>query len=194
MQHGFFDSGNPATSPAITYPCCMFITLTGTESTGKTNLALALAQHYKALLLPDVSRTYIEQLTAPPTEKDVLNIAQEILQQEHDAQKQNLPFIISDNCLLNIKIWLHYYSWETPLWLAKAIQERQHYLHLLCATDVKWVPDAQRKNETDRLFLFRQFEKEMKTNRLTYSLVTGLGPQRLTCAINNIEGFKKHRN
>ena len=82
------------------------ISITGTESTGKTTLAEELSQHFGITHIPDVSRSYIASLQRPYNRTNVLNIAEKILEEEDKATQTDSKFLLSDNDLINIKIWL----------------------------------------------------------------------------------------
>jgi len=163
------------------------ISLTGTESTGKSTLAEKLAAYYKATLIPDYSRIYIEQLNRPYVYDDVLQIAQGIIAQEDSAKKNGNPLIISDNDLINIKIWLQYYHWEVPAWLQKAIIDRKYDLYLLCYIDLPWAADPQRANPHDREELFTLFLNELDDIKANYKLIKGIEDKRVENSIKHVD-------
>jgi nicotinamide riboside kinase len=155
------------------------VSITGTESTGKTTLAEQLARQFAVPLVADVSRQYIAALNRPYTEQDVLEIAKQIIEAEDNIPAGNMPFVISDNDLINIKIWLQYYNWEVPAWLQEQIIARKCELYLLCFTDTAWLPDAQRANPHDRDDLFGQFVKELNALQANYKVLKGNEMNRL---------------
>lgn len=165
------------------------ITLTGTESTGKSILADQLAIHYKTICVPDYSRLYIDQLQRPYTYMDVLEIAQGIIEQEDKLISQANKILFSDNDLINIKIWLRYYKWEVPQWLTDAIMKRKSDLYLLCDIDLPWSPDPQRSNPSDRRELYTQFSNELISIMANFKLVNGSMNKRTDTAIAHIETF-----
>jgi nicotinamide riboside kinase len=162
------------------------ICITGTESTGKTVLAEQLAKHFDCPLLEDVSRKYIAELTAPYTQEDVLTIAQEIIEAETIMSRETNAFFISDNDLINIKIWLLYYNWSVPEWLEEAMLQTKEDVFLLCDIDLPWQADEQRQNPNDRAELFEQFKQALEQLKANYSVVNGLGRERLKRAIQII--------
>jgi nicotinamide riboside kinase len=162
------------------------ICITGTESTGKTVLAEQLAKHFDCPLLEDVSRKHIAELTAPCTQEDVLTIAQEIIEAETIMRRETNAFFISDNDLINIKIWLLYYNWSVPEWLEEAMLQTKEDVFLLCDIDLPWQADEQRQNPNDRAELFEQFKQALEQLEANYSVVNGLGRERLERAIQII--------
>ena len=165
----------------------MIITITGTESTGKTTLALQLAEHFKTALVPDVSRAYLEASGPHYTREDVLEIAREIIQQEDSMFGHENRLLISDNCLVNIKIWMEYYHWELPEWFTRALYERKSGLYLLCDIDLDWIKDEQRKNPHDREDLYHRFMNELATLQVDYHIVTGKNEDRFVNACSFID-------
>lgn len=162
------------------------ICITGTESTGKTVLAEQLAKHFDCPLLEDVSRQYIAELTAPYTQEDVLTIARKIIEEEAIMRNETNSFFISDNDLINIKIWLMYYDWSVPDWLEEAIQRTNEDVFLLCDIDLPWQADQQRQNPNDRAELFAQFKQALEQLKVNYSIVSGQGEKRSERAIQII--------
>lgn len=158
------------------------ICITGTESTGKTVLAEQLAKHFDSPLLEDVSRQYIAKLTAPYTQVDVLTIAQKIIEAETIMRSKTNAFFISDNDLINIKIWLQYYNWSVPDWLEDAVLQTKEDIFLLCDIDLPWQADEQRQNPNDRAELFERFKQELDSLGASYQLVSGQGEKRLIIA------------
>ena len=63
------------------------IVITGPESSGKTTLAQALAAHYRVPWVAEYARDYLERLTQPYQEKDLLAIAQGQMQWKMSKRK-----------------------------------------------------------------------------------------------------------
>ncbi len=159
------------------------IVLTGPESTGKSTLANYLSTQLRVPLLSDVSRAYVASMQDSYTESDVLEIARLIVEQEQQMLR-TASFFVSDNCLVNIMIWLRYYRWEVPAWLQAEAELSAHKRYLLCATDLPWITDEQRQNEKDRHQLMEQFTTNLSVNRLTYKTISGSGEKRQQAAMD----------
>ena len=165
------------------------ITITGTESTGKTELAEKLAAHYKTVFIPDYSRLYIEQMNRQYNELDVIQIAKGLIEEENKMIRSAHPILFSDNDLINIKIWLQYYKWHVPDWLEEEIVKRKNNLHLLCDIDIEWIADEQRKNENGRIELFELFQHELGFVKANYKIISGKNDTRTEKAIQAIDQF-----
>src|ERR1041385_4018161 len=122
------------------------ITITGTESTGKTELAQKLSAHYKTVFVPDYSRHYLDRLERKYNHADVLQIAHGIIEEENKMLHYTHRIIFSDNDLINIKIWLEHYKWHVPQWLGDEIINRKSELYLLCDIDIPWLPENLRRD------------------------------------------------
>ena len=61
------------------------VVTTGPESSGKTTLAKALAEHYQIAWVPEYSRDYLNRLNRPYQEEDLLVIAKGQIQREDEA-------------------------------------------------------------------------------------------------------------
>ncbi|HLP51349.1 MAG TPA: ATP-binding protein [Chitinophagales bacterium] len=166
------------------------VCITGTESTGKSTLAEKLSIYYKTVHVPDYSRYYIDQLSHKYGKMDVLEIAHGIIEQEDRMIRHANRFFFTDNCLINIKIWLQYYNWEVPAWLEEQIAKRKYHLWLLCDIDLTWVPDEQRSNPNDRMQLFGKFKSELEKVGANFHIVRGTTPQqRLAAAVQYIDSL-----
>ena len=164
------------------------VTITGSESTGKTTLSERLANHYRTIFAPDYSRYYIGQLNHKYNQNDLIEIARGIIEQEDKMMAEANQVLFSDNDLLNIKIWLEYYKWEVPAWLEEQIVNRKSDLYLLCDIDLPWIPDPQRANPHDRFELFNQFKAGLAHVKANFKLVTGTNQQvRTDKAIQHID-------
>ena len=168
------------------------ISITGTESTGKTVLAEQLAAHYKTIFVPDYSRSYIERLDGKYNHTHVLEIAKGIIAQETKMLRYAHRILFSDNDLTNIKIWLKYYKWHVPDWLEHEIVKRKYDLYLLCNIDIPWKADSQRANPEDRLELFNSFVESLTDIEANFSHVKGKEEKRLGSAIELIDEFLSH--
>ena len=86
-----------------------FVTVHGPESTGKTTLALALANAFTLPWIAEEARNHIIE-GQRFTEKDILRLAQLQYEAEKKAiQSQESGLILVDTNLINFVVWL---SWE----------------------------------------------------------------------------------
>lgn len=165
------------------------IVVTGPESSGKTTLAQALAAHYQVPWVAEYARIYVEQLTQPYQEKDLLAIARGQVQREDEVAQTNPRLLICDTSLLVIYVWSHYRYGRCHPWIADQLARRPVDLYLLCSPDLPWQPDPQRENPTDRDELFVRYEEALRGK--PYTIVVGRGSVRLDAATNAIDRLLK---
>jgi NadR type nicotinamide-nucleotide adenylyltransferase len=133
------------------------VVLTGSESTGKTTLANALAQHYAAELVPEFVRDYAVRKGVPLDFTDHGPIAhgQIALEDAHAAAAPRL--LVQDTDLLSTVVYCHHYFGRCPAWIEEAALERRPNLYLFCEIDLEWIADGVRdrghmREEMQQLF------------------------------------------
>ena len=165
------------------------IAILGPESTGKTELARQLAEHYKVPWVPEYARQYVENLKEPYTFEDVSNIALKQIEQEMQIESTNLnaKFVFFDTDLIITKVWFEYCFGKVPAFLTERMKTVFFDLYLLCAPDLPWEPDPVREHGNDRDFFFDWYKREIEQTLKPYVIVKGIGNQRLNNAIKAVE-------
>jgi NadR type nicotinamide-nucleotide adenylyltransferase len=166
------------------------IAILGPESTGKTALTKALAEHYKASWVPEYAREYVEKLAEPYTYEDVCRIAQVQIEQEkqynHPSFK-NGDYVFFDTDLIITMVWFEYRYSRVPTFVTDWITNNKFDLYLLCAPDLPWEFDPVREHGTDREFFFEWYKREVEQTGKPYVIVSGIGDKRLENAIQAIQ-------
>lgn len=163
------------------------IVLTGGESTGKTTLARAIAEHYGYPWVGEFAREYAIRVERPLTVADVEPIAVGQRAAEDEALANQPLGIVLDTDLLSTWVYaLHYYG-TAPAWLAEAVSARSHGLYLLCDIDLGWEADAVRDRSDRREQVQKAFRAELDDRGLVYEVVSGFGGARLAAALAAIE-------
>lgn len=161
------------------------IVITGPESTGKTELAQKLAEHFQTVWVPEYARSYVENLGRPYTREDVGNIARYQLSQEKEFQaKARNGFLFFDTWFMITKIWFDVVYGECPLWISEHISNSQIDLFLVCDTDLPWIADSVRENGGEkRNELMQMYCREIESFGFHYEIVSGSGEDRLNNAL-----------
>lgn len=170
------------------------VAVTGPESTGKSFLAKALAEHYATQWVPEFARKYLETLGRPYTYSDILTMAQGQKKEEIRLGAKAHKLLFCDTELINHKIWsLHKYG-RVDEWIEASIHTQPYDLYLLCDIDMPWEPDPLRENPEERFFFFHWFQKEIKTLDKPFGIISGQGTARVQRAIEVVDDFLRKSN
>src|SRR5262249_55244764 len=126
------------------------VVLTGSESTGKSTLAAAVAKHYRVEVVPEFVRAFAEQRGGVIEFSDHGPIArgQMALEDEHIARATQIvsarpahpalpappALVIQDTDLLSTVVYCKHYFGRCPEWIEEAARARRPDLYLLCGT------------------------------------------------------------
>ncbi|MBI1227448.1 MAG: AAA family ATPase [Bacteroidetes bacterium] len=168
------------------------IVLTGPESSGKTTLAIQLAEAFETQWVPEFARQYLNHLDRPYVAADLLEIArgQVALEDEMTWQADDLLFL--DTSLEVLKIWSEVRFGGCDPWILEQLQLRSHDHYLLCLPDLPWVPDTQRENPDNRDMLLGIYRRELTSLGAGFTEINGNGTQRFQNAQNAVFAFLKN--
>jgi hypothetical protein len=163
--------------------CMRKIIITGPESTGKSQLSLALANHFSAPMVPEIARTYLEEHGLDYSYADVESIAKLQQQAITNASRNAANWLFCDTDLLVIKIWMDYKYGEHPAWITDALEQEKPDFCLLCNIDLPWEEDPMREHPHERKILFDIYEASLKRLNYPYAVISGMGEDRLAQAL-----------
>ena len=149
------------------------VVLTGSESTGKTSMALRLAAHFGVEWVPEFVRSYAESIGRPIELRDHGPIArgQIALEEEHVARAGRL--LIADTDLLSTVVYCRHYFGVVPPWIAEAAMQRRPSLYLLMDIDHPWVADGVRDRGDRRVELQAMFEEAVHESGAPHAVISG---------------------
>ncbi len=163
------------------------VLITGAESTGKSELAHALAQHYSGIMVPEYAREYMEKLNGPCTYGDVEQIAQHQLSSYKDSLLSGQK-VFFDTWLIITRVWFKVVFNHVPSWIDEQILQASFDLVLLCHTDLPWVSDGIRENGGEmRASLQKEYRQLIDGAGWPCFTVKGLGDERFKNAIQLID-------
>jgi NadR type nicotinamide-nucleotide adenylyltransferase len=165
------------------------IAIVGPESTGKSTLSAALADHYHTVWVPEYARGYLDQLIIPYDQSDLIKIAHGQLRLEDEWNRSANRLLFCDTNLVVIKIWSEFKFGTCHEEIIKNMHDRKYDLHLLTDIDLPWQPDPQREHPNKRQELFALYEAELKNQNIPYTIVRGENQERLASAIQAIDAF-----
>ena len=159
------------------------IGIVGPESTGKSTLAGALSEHFKAPLVPEVARMYLQNLKGTYVKEDLLEIAR--LQQAADRLASGpIPsVIVYDTTLLVIKIWSDYKFGDCHPWILEQEKNEKYDALLLTDIDLPWKPDPLREHPDKRDELFSIYYRHLLKGTTPFRIISGKGQVRTQRAV-----------
>ena len=168
------------------------IVVTGSESTGKSGLAAALAAHYGAELVPEFVREYAEAKRAPLTFADHGPIArgQMALEDYHAAiAASGRGILVQDTDLLSTVVYCGHYFGVCPQWIADMAEERRPDLYLLPDIDVPWIADGIRDRGNRRKEMHELFLDAVAASGAPYVLIEGSWEERWRRAVQSVNAL-----
>lgn len=162
------------------------IGIVGPESTGKSSLAKALADHYNEPWVPEVARNYIANLNRPYELSDIAILAELQLAAEQASILNAKRFLFCDTTLLVNKIWASFVFKEIPIKITQLYIPQSYDLHLLCDIDLPWEFDPLREHPHHRHELLELYKNDLIASQVNYFLIKGQQQNRLQNALQVI--------
>ena len=162
------------------------IALLGAESTGKTQLGLALALALRARgqevhLVSEYLRTWCDAQGRTPEPHEQARIAQ----QQADAVLQHTSgTVIADTTPLMTAVYSHKLFNDESLYAMAAAHQRLYDMTLMTGLDLPWVADGlQRDGPQVREPVDALVRAALQSARVAYKVVYGQGEERLNNAL-----------
>ncbi len=173
---------NPAQDRSI-----IKVAIVGPECTGKSVLSAFLADHFKTVWVREYAREFLEGLSRPYNENDLLTIARGQLKLEDEASRGADQVLFCDTNLYVIKVWSEFKYGSTHPDILKLIDQRHYDLYLLTNIDIPWIEDPQREHPHKRQELYEMYLREMENQQVPFIVITGSGGERTNSAIKAVE-------
>jgi NadR type nicotinamide-nucleotide adenylyltransferase len=163
------------------------VVLTGSESTGKTTLAVELAGHFRVEWVPEYVREYLDLKHIPLDAEDVEPIARGQIAAQDAALARARSLLVLDTDLLSTMVYATHYYGACPEWIGSAAAARRGDLYLLCDIDIPWTADPQRDRSHDRVAMQTLFRDALLEHGLPFEVIGGGREERLEVARRAIE-------
>ena len=169
------------------------IVILGPESTGKSTLCEALANHYNTNWCPEYARQFLTEQGTAYHYEDLLTIAKGQLAGEDAYVQKTKELLIIDTDMYVMKVWCEYVFNNCHPFILEKINERKYDAYLLCDIDLPWAADEMREypNETPRKELFTIYKELLINQKTPWGIVKGSGAERTQNAIKLIESLTK---
>jgi nicotinamide riboside kinase len=162
------------------------ITFTGPESSGKSTLSKAIADHFDAQWFAEYARAYLLQRNGEYSFEDIEKIA---LNQDHvrtDQEKSGIKIYDTENTVLYIWSTFKYKKCADSI---KSLLEKQRFSHyFLCSpVGIPWEEDPLRESPNHREELFELYLAELRKQKGDFTILEGDFEERKEIAISIIE-------
>jgi len=166
------------------------VVVTGSECTGKTTLATALAEHYGGVYVPEYARQFVFDQGRAPEYEDVESIARGQIELEDDLAADASNLLVQDTDLLSTVVYSRHYYDDCPHWIEQAVRERAADLYLFAGIDVPWVADGDQRDRGHRRDEMQQlFRRALIERSLNFVEIMGQCEARLERAISAIDAL-----
>jgi len=163
------------------------VVLTGGESTGKTELAHALARHFDEPVAEEFVRAYAAARGGQLGFADHGPIAKGQMAAEDAAVAHAKQIVFLDTDLVSTVVYCEHYFGRCPPWIVDEARKRAGDLYLLLKADIPWVADGIRDRGDRRDEMHRLFRDKLVELGVTYAEIGGDRQARLTAALQAIE-------
>lgn len=169
------------------------VCLVGAESTGKTTLAAALAEHFETVWVPEYGREYSERKLLEEggfdfRTEEFTRIAARQCEMEDDAARRSNKILICDTDAFATSIWhRRYMNARSKEVEAIVARHRRPDLYLLTDIATPFEQDGTRDGEHVREWMHETFVEELNARGLHYRCVSGAHGERLRQAVGYIE-------
>ena len=165
------------------------VVLTGSESTGKTELARELGERLHA----PVSREFVREFAEAHDGRIEFADHGPIARGQMDAEDAVISrarkgdVVILDTDLVSTVVYCEHYFGRCPPWIETEARARAGDLYLLMKPDIAWQPDGVRDRPQQREEIHELFRQKLDRMNLHYVEIGGERATRISSALNAIE-------
>lgn len=163
------------------------VCLYGPESTGKSTLALRLANHFRTVVVPEYARIHLERKEGEFELEDVPLIGQGQWASEQALARVANRILFCDTDVLTTAIWSDWMFGRVPGELETLISEQTYDLYLLTDVDVPWIEDPIRYLPDQRQQFFQRCREELIRHSHHFVTVSGGWEERFRVARQAVE-------
>jgi nicotinamide riboside kinase len=173
------------------------IAITGPESSGKSSLSVALANHFQVNYVDEYARFFLSRNGKAYTYDQLVEMAKKQIEWELKAMsfaslhptKNRLLFFDTD--LYVFKIWSELAFGKCESFILDHLSDDAYDLHLLCKPDLPWQADELREHPdaNSRNLLYLHYQGALMHQPKPCFEIHGSGINRTNLAIEKISSF-----
>lgn len=167
------------------------VVLTGSESTGKTELAHALGAELHAPVAGEFVRRYAAERGGAIGFADHGPIARGQMALEDAAIARATDLVILDTDLVSTVVYCEHYFGSCPAWIEDEARSRAADLYLLLQPDIPWVADGVRDRGDRRDEMHALFRSKLEQLALPHVEIGGSRETRLSRAVEAIRACSR---
>jgi NadR type nicotinamide-nucleotide adenylyltransferase len=179
-------------APAVYADFVRRVCILGGESSGKSSLARALAEHFQTNYVAEYGRELWELRAGALSFEDMLHIAEQQLARERSAARNANMFLFCDTSPLTTL----FYSRQLFKRVAAELEQlatTRYDLTVLCAPDFPFVQDGTRQDAAFRELQHEFYLAQLSFSRNPWLLVVGTIEQRISQITNALENLYPHK-
>ena len=168
------------------------VVIIGSESSGTTTLARALAGHYHTVWVPEYGRTYSEGRVHSREawrSDEFTFIAVEQARMEDELALLANRVLICDTDPFATAIWHERYLGSSSPEVQAIANARTYDLYIVTDVNIPFAPDDIRDGESFRQWMQERFIEELSKKPTPMIVVTGPHEERLAAAVKTIDGI-----
>ncbi len=165
------------------------VSVVGGESTGKSTLVAALAEHYDTAFVPEFARDYLTVQGSTYTAEQAPVLAHGQMRREDEYAQLADRVLFCDTDAMTTMLWSEYYFGRAVPEVVELAGRHRHDLYVLCADELDWEDDGLRRSAGSAAWFDARLREVMDTSHRRYIVVNGSVPQRVeqaTAVINPI--------
>lgn len=165
------------------------IALTGSESTGKTQLASSLGAHFGAPVSREFVREYAAAKGRTLSLADHGPIARGQMASEDEAIARAQDLVFLDTDLVSTVVYCEHYFGDCPSWIVDTARSRAASLYLLLRPDVPWIADDVRDRGGRREEMHELFARKLRELEVAFVEIGGDWDARFARAVAAVEAL-----
>jgi NadR type nicotinamide-nucleotide adenylyltransferase len=156
------------------------IAILGAESSGKSLLAQALANHFSTVWVPEYLREFVDEQGRVPRQEEQIHIARTQLQREDDLAKVANIWLFCDTSPLMTALYSRHYFDDVDPALSALELAHAYQFTLVAAPDFPWTPDGlQRESPMVRQRVHEELLDVLDEREIPFLLVEGSLTERV---------------